>query len=47
MKMPIGDENPPVLRPAPFAKGGHWGIYRRCSEPLRLILMRRFVPTGT
>jgi hypothetical protein len=32
MKMPIGGKNPPVLRPAPFGKGGHWGIFRRCFE---------------
>jgi hypothetical protein len=25
-------KNPPVLRPAPFAKGGQWGISRRCSN---------------
>jgi hypothetical protein len=25
-------KSPPVLRPAPFAKGGHWGICRRCSH---------------
>jgi hypothetical protein len=25
-------KNPPVLRPAPFAKGGYWGISRRCSN---------------
>jgi hypothetical protein len=32
MKMPIRGKNPPVLRPARFAKGGHWGIFRRCFE---------------
>jgi hypothetical protein len=32
MKMPIRGKNPPVLRPAPFGKGGHWGIFRRCFE---------------
>jgi len=32
MKMPIRGKNPPVLRPAPFGKGGHWGIFRRCIE---------------
>ena len=32
MKIPIRGKNPPVLRPAPFGKGGHWGIFRRCSE---------------
>src|SRR5687767_909569 len=32
MKMPTRGKNPPVLRPAPFGKGGHWGIFRRCVE---------------
>jgi hypothetical protein len=32
MKMPNRGKNPPVLRPAPFGKGGHWGIFRRCFE---------------
>ena len=32
MKIPIRGKNPPVLRPAPFGKGGHWGIFRRCFE---------------
>ena len=27
MKIPIRGKNPLVLRPAPFAKGGHWGIF--------------------
>jgi len=39
MKIPIGGKNPPVLGPAPFAKGGYRGICRRCSQPLRLIFM--------
>ncbi len=30
--MKNGGKNPPVLRPAPFAKGGHWGICRSCSN---------------
>jgi hypothetical protein len=30
--MPTRGKNPPVLRPAPFGKGGHWGIFRRCFE---------------
>src|SRR5512141_165945 len=32
MKMPIRRKNPPVLPPAPFGKGGHWGIFRRCMK---------------
>ena len=32
MKMPIRGKNPTVLPPAPFAKGGHWEIFRRCFE---------------
>ena len=32
MKMPTRGKNPPVLRPAPFGKGGHWGIFRLCFE---------------
>ncbi len=27
LRMKIEAKNPPVLRPAPFAEGGHWGIY--------------------
>ncbi len=32
MKMPTRGKNPPVLRPAPFGKGGHSGIFRLCFE---------------
>ena len=40
-------KNPPVLRPAPFAKGAIGGFLRRWSRPLRLIFMRGVVPIGT
>jgi len=32
MKLPIRGKNPPVLRLAPFGKGGQWGTFRRCFE---------------
>jgi hypothetical protein len=31
--MKTAANNPLVLRPAPFAKGGYWGISRRYSLP--------------
>ena len=46
MKIPISAKIP-GLRPAPFAKGGYWGISQRWSPPLRVIFMRGVVPIGT
>jgi len=37
MKILSAAKNPPVLRPAPFDKGGHWGICPVAPKALQLI----------